>query len=142
MRALMQSFLVMLATATDRQLAKQVQYLKAENRILRNRLGQRVLVTPQERRQLLKFGKPVGKAIKELISIVTARTFLGWVNDEKKEVAGSRKKKRKPGRPKTLEQIRQLVIRMAKDNGWGLGRILGELKKLGATICKSPSRTS
>lgn len=55
MRAFMQSFLVMLATATDRQLAKQVQYLKAENRILRNLLGQRVLVTPQERQQLLRF---------------------------------------------------------------------------------------
>ncbi len=137
MRALMQSFLVMLATATDRQLAKQVQFLKAENRIMRNRLGSRLLVTPSERRQLLRFGKQVGKAIKELISIVTPRTFLGWVNNEKKVAAECRKKKNKPGRPKTLEQIRQLVIRMAKENGWGVGRILGELKKLGATICKS-----
>ncbi len=132
MRALMQSFLVMLATATDRQLAKQVQFLKAENSILRGRLGSRVLVTPRERRKLLRFGKPVGKAIKELISIVTPRTFLGWVNNEKKVATGCRKKKNKPGRAKTLEQIRQLVIRMAKENGWGLGRILGELKKLGS----------
>lgn len=136
MRALMQSFLMMLATATDRELAKQVQYLKKENGILRKRLPKRVLVTDKERRQLLKFGKPVGKAIKELISIVTPRTFMGWVNDEKKD-ATRRKKKRKPGRPRTLEEIRKLVIKLAKQNIWGYGKVHGELKKLGITICDS-----
>ena len=31
---------------------------------------------------------------------------------------------------------------MAKDNGWGLGRILGELKKLGIySVCKTTIRT-
>lgn len=136
MRALMQSFLIMLATATDRQLAQQVQYLKKENGILRKRLGKRVLVTDKERRQLLKFGKPVGKAIKELISIVTPRTFLGWVNNEKKD-AITRKKSRKPGRPKTQEEIRKIVIKLAKENGWGYGKIHGEVKKLGIKISKS-----
>ena len=137
MRALMQSFLVMLATATDRQLAKQVQFLKTENKILRGRLGKRVLVTPKERRQLLKFGKPVGKAIKELISIVTPRTFMGWVKNEKKEAAGRKKKSKKPGRPRKPDEIRKLVIRLAKENGWGLGKVHGELKKLGISICRS-----
>ena len=133
----MKSFLIMLATATDRQLAQHVQYLKTENRILRKRLGKKVMVTPQERRLLLKFGKPIRKAIKELISIVTPRTFLEWINNEKKDTTGQAKKKRKPGRPSTHDQIRQLVIRLAKENGWGLGKILGEVRKLGITLCKS-----
>ncbi|HMO34731.1 MAG TPA: integrase core domain-containing protein, partial [Gemmatales bacterium] len=100
------------------------------------RLPKRVLVTDKERRQLLKFGKLVGKAIKELISIVTPRTFLSWLNQEKKDARGNRKKT-KPGRPKTPEEIRKLVIKIAKENGWGLGRLLGELKKLGVKVCKT-----
>ena len=29
---------------------------------------------------------------------------------------------------------------MANENGWGLGRLMGELKKLGLTICKGTVR--
>ena len=51
------------------------------------------------------------------------------------------KKAAKSGRPRKPEEIRALVIQMAGDNGWGLGRILGELKKLGIRkICKSTVR--
>jgi hypothetical protein len=62
-KALFQSFFLMLAAATDRELARQVQYLKAENRILRDKLPQRITVTPQERQRLLKYGKPLGAAL-------------------------------------------------------------------------------
>ena len=34
------------------------------------------------------------------------------------------------GRPRTLESIREIVIRLARETGWGYGRILGELRKL------------
>ena len=44
---------------------------------------------------------------------------------------------RKPGRPKTAVDIRELVLRLAKENGWGYTRILGDLKKLGiGTVCR------
>ncbi len=39
-------------------------------------------------------------------------------------------KHRKRGRPRKPEQIRQLIIDIAKATGWGYTRILGELKKL------------
>jgi putative transposase len=81
----------------------------------------------------------VGKAIKNLITIVTPRTFAQWVSDEKK-TAKSKKKKRKPGRPKTQEEIRKLTVKIAKENGWGLSRTLGELKKLGIAIGRSKVR--
>jgi putative transposase len=63
---LFRSLLTLLATATDRALARQVQYLKAENDILRSKLPKRLTVTAQERQRLLKFGRPLGKAIKSL----------------------------------------------------------------------------
>ena len=77
-----------------------------------------------------------GPAIEDLITIVHLQTFARWVNGAKKGTAP-----RKPGRPRTPETIRELVIRMAQENGWGLGRILGKLKKLGIRkISKSTVR--
>lgn len=34
------------------------------------------------------------------------------------------------GWPRTLESIREIVIRLARETGWGYGRILGELRRL------------
>ncbi|MBM3983658.1 MAG: helix-turn-helix domain-containing protein [Planctomycetes bacterium] len=38
---------------------------------------------------------------------------------------------REPGRPKTAEEVRALVLKLATENGWGYTRVLGELKNLG-----------
>jgi putative transposase len=119
----------MLANATDRELARQVQYLKAENRILRDKLPNRITVTAAERQRLLKHGKPLGQAIRALITIVSPRTFARWLNGETATPKG--RKPTGPGRPKTPEDIRALVLRLARENAWGYTRILGELKKLG-----------
>jgi putative transposase len=78
------------------------------------------------RRRLLKLGQKIGPAIKHLITIVTYRTFLRWLAGDK---AGRTSGKR--GRPRTDAEIREIIIRLAKENGWGYTRILGELKKVG-----------
>ena len=41
------------------------------------------------------------------------------------------KKNIKRGRKRKPEEIRELVVKLAKENNWGYTRILGELKKLG-----------
>jgi putative transposase len=130
MKLLYHSFLELLATATDQALARYIQYLKEENQILRAKLPKRLTVTAQERRRLVKFGKPLGAAIKDLITIVSPRTFARWVNGETK---GRRNQQAQPtlGRPRTAETIRDLILRIARETGWGYTRILGELKKLG-----------
>ncbi len=107
-----------------------VQYLKAENEVLRSKLPKRVTVEPEERGRLVKLGKKVGSAIRELITIVTHRTFQRWAAASPKNKA-QRKPIRKPGRPRTPEEFRELVLRIARETGWGYTRILGELKKLG-----------
>ncbi|MGH7173818.1 MAG: integrase, partial [Gemmataceae bacterium] len=129
MKALFPSFFLMLATAADRELARQVHYLKTENRILRSKLPKRISVTAGERQRLLQCGKPLGAAIRTLITIVAPRTFARWLNGETKQKKESRSAG--PGRPRTAEDIRALVLRLARENSWGYVRILGELKKMG-----------
>jgi len=128
---------LLLARLSDRQLANVVQYLKTENEILRARLPERLVVTPKERQRLMKFGRPLGSKIKEFISIVSPSTFLRWLREERVG-KHARKPKRAPGRPRTDNDLRDLVLRLARENGWGYTRILGELMKLGlGNICRS-----
>ena len=137
MKRLCQSLLARLAGSSDSELARQVRYLKEENRILRDKLPKRLAVTCQERQRLLKVGKALGEAIKELITIVSPRTFTRWLSGETPT-----RKTSSPvvpsGRPRTEAAIRDVVLRLARETGWGYTRILGELKKLGVrSICRS-----
>lgn len=133
----LQPLLLLLARLTDRQLAAVVQYLKAENEILRARLPKRLSVTPREKQRLLKYGRPLGAAIRHVITIVSPRTFLRWANGDSGR-AGTSTPCRPPGRPRTADDLRELVLRIACETGWGYSRILGELKKLGlGSICRS-----
>jgi putative transposase len=87
--------------------------------------------------RLLKLAEPLGNAIRDLISIVTYRTFLRW----KSEKRPGRTPTRGPGRPRKPEDLRQLVVRMARENGWGYTRILAELDKMKAgKICRTTIR--
>lgn len=136
MAKLLHPLLLLVARATDLELARYVEYLKAENRILRAKLPKQIVVTVAERERLLALGLQVGPAIKELITIVTPRTFMRWASG-----VPWKKKAPKPGRPRKPEEIRQLVIRLANETGWGYKRIHGELKKLGIRNI-SPSTVS
>ena len=49
--------LSLLASVTRQELARQVAYLKEENRVLRARLPRRIVTTEQERRRLLRAGR-------------------------------------------------------------------------------------
>jgi len=104
MTRLFHPFLALIASSTDRELARYIEYLKAENKILRARIPGQVHTKPAERKQLLRLGKVLGKAIEELISIVTPATFYRWIRDEPDE---PRKKSAKGGRRKPRE-IREL----------------------------------
>jgi hypothetical protein len=70
----------------------------------------------------------------ELTTIVTPATLLAWhrrLIAEKYD--GS--KQRGPGRPRTKDEIRQLVVRMATENrAWGYRRIPEALANLGHEV--------
>jgi len=119
----------------DRQLLL-IDYLREENRVLREQLGdKRLRFTDDQRRRLAVKAKGLGrKVLVELGTIVTPETLLAW---HRRLIAqkydGS--KKRSPGRPRTAEEIEKLVVRMANENRtWGYRRIQGALANLGHDI--------
>ena len=112
--------LFLLAGASQPELIRQIQYLKVENRILRSRLPRRVVVTRRERERLLKYGRRLGPAIRELISIVTPQAFGMWLRAKTKKPKG----KPRRGRPRKPEMVRELVLRIARETDWGYTRIL------------------
>ncbi len=120
--------LALIASATDNELAKYVEYLKEENKILRARIPGQIHTKPAERERLLKFGKVIGRAIEELMTVVSPSTFYRWVRDEKH---GKPKPKNPKGGQRKPRDVRALVIEIAKATGFGYTRIIGELRKLG-----------
>src|SRR3954462_14755588 len=133
---LMQRFFLLLAGSADRDLARMVEYLKVENRILRSKLPRRVPLTHRERHRLIRYGRPLGRAVRELVSVVTPRTFARWLGGA--VPGGPKPPTRKPGRPRTAAAIRELVLGIARETGWGYTRILAELRTLGIrAVCRS-----
>jgi putative transposase len=74
-----------------------------------------------------------------VVLLVTPRTLLRWhralVRRKWRQVPGQR------GRPKLPAEVRELVLRLARENPrWGPRRICGELAKLGFTISPTSIR--
>src|SRR6266566_1910128 len=63
MRWLFHPLLLLLANSTEGELAKQVEFLKAENAMLRRRLPKWVQTTTEERSLLVKLGEAVGPGV-------------------------------------------------------------------------------
>lgn len=127
MTQLFQPLLFLLARSTADQLQRQIEFLKAENELLRKRVPhQRIFLKRDERSRLLKLGKELGPGIRHVITIVDYSTFRRWVRNE-----GSADLKPRKGRPRLAKVVRELVVKIANETGWGYARILGELRKLG-----------
>lgn len=130
--------LLTIAGYMNRQLQEVITYLQEENRVLREQLGKkRIRFTDRQRRRLAAKAKIIGrKALRKWATIVTPDTLLRWYRQLIAEKYNG-SKKRGTGRPRVMETIRKLVVKMAKENRWGYGRIRGELKKLGHVVGKS-----
>jgi len=66
--------MALIASASNNELAKYVEFLKEENRILRARVPGQIHTKPDERSRLVKLGKALGQAIEELITLVAPST--------------------------------------------------------------------
>jgi transposase InsO family protein len=116
-----------------------IEYLREENRVLREQLrGRRLRLDDNQRRRLAVRAKALGrKVLAEIATIVTPETLLAW---HRKLIAqkydGSAR--RAPGRPRTATEIEALVVRMAEENrDWGYRRIGGALSNLGHELARS-----
>ena len=135
--SVMQFLMVVIAAWLARQQDAFIEYLKAENRMLKARLGRRRLIyTDAERRLLARHAKAVGrKKLFDLDPIVSPDTLLRW---HRQLIA--RKwtfVRRGPGRPRVMRAIEELIVRMASENPrWGYTRILGALSNLGHKVAR------
>src|ERR1700733_5118066 len=94
-----------------------IEYLREENRVLREQLGgRRLRFNDDQRRRLAAKAKGLGrKLLAEIASIVTPETLLAW---HRKLIAQKYDgtARRGPGRPKTAVDLENLVVRLAEEN--------------------------
>ena len=130
--------LISLAGWLNQHQREVIDYLEEENRVLREQLGsKRLRLNDDQRRRLaVKAKKLGGRVLHELKTLVAPETLLAW---HRKLIArkydGS--KRRGPGRPRTQDDLQQLVVRMASENrDWGYRRIQGALANLGHEVAR------
>jgi putative transposase len=134
------SFLVISIAGWMNQRQQQIiEYLGEENRVLREQIGNgRMRFSDNQRCRLAAKAKKLGrKILAQVATIVTPETLLAW---HRKLIAqkydGSAN--RNPGRPRTLTEISNLVVRMAEENRtWGYRRIQGAMANLGHVLAHS-----
>jgi putative transposase len=122
----------------DRREREAMAYLIEENRLLRRQIGvRRLRLTNDDRRRLAVRAYRLGReAVRDVATIVTPDTLLRWHRQlvARKWTYANRRASRRSA----LAEIRQLVVRMAKENStWGYTRIQGALKNLGHQVGRS-----
>lgn len=130
---------VILAGVLSDQQQRVIEYLREENRVLKEQLGgERLRLNNDQRRRLAAKAKALGrKALAEICTIVAPDTILRWHRDLiARKYDGS--KGRRVGRPRIMQEIRLLVVRMARENsGWGYLRLEGALKEAGHRVART-----
>ena len=120
----------------NRQQQAAIDDLKEENRLLREKVGDRRLhFTDAERRRLAIRAKALGhKLLSQLDTLVAPDAVLRW-HRELVAPKWNRVHERKPGRPRTRDEVAALILRMASENAsWGYTRLQGALSNLGFKI--------
>jgi hypothetical protein len=84
LKAPLQFLILLVASWLGRQQGEAVEYLRAENRVLRDHLGgKRMRFTDAERRMLAEKGRPLGrKLLAEVASLATPETILRWYRQQ------------------------------------------------------------
>lgn len=122
----------------EREQRDVIAFLREENRALKAQLaGRRLRLSDAQRRRLAVLGQRLGRAVlRDVATLVTPDTILRWHRD-----LIARKwtyRRRRPGRPGVLAEIRRLAVRMAMENpSWGYTRIQGALKNVGHRVARS-----
>ena len=137
-----QFLLLVLAGWVNRQQQDVIDYLQEENRVLQAGLrGKRLRLSDDDRRRLAVKAQALGReALAQIASVATPATLLRWYRHLiAAKYDGS--KNRSPGRPPTAKDIRELIVRVARENPtWGYTRLRGALKNLGHELGRNTIR--
>lgn len=120
-------------TCSRDDLIKIIEFLLVQADIEQAHRSTPLRTTLEERKRLVVAGKSLGLFLRLFISIVTFTTFTRWKSAAKK----TKKKPQPNGRPPITSFIRDTILRLAQETGWGYTRIWGELKKLGISASRS-----
>ena len=135
----LQFFVLTFAGWVNRHPDDLIEYLREENRVLREHLGHRPLrLTDAQRRRLAVRGHKLGRQVlRQVAGIVTPDTIFRWYRRLiAKKYDGSARRRR--GQPMTRRDVAELVVRMAVENPtWGYTRIRGVLSNLGHEIART-----
>jgi len=135
--------LTMLAGWINRQQTEVIEYLKEENKILREKLGKkRILLNDNQRCRLAIIGKKLGrKILSQFCMAFSPDTILRWHRELVARKYDGSKNRSKYGRPKVSDEIKQLILDMAKEcRHFGCKKITGYLKYLGYKVSRSTVR--
>ena len=101
----------------DQELLLRNEYLVAENRILRQQVKGRLLLSDAEKRTLAEIGYRLGrKTLEDVANAAKPDTILGWYKKLVAQKFDGSKARRKVGRPQVDDDIEQLIVRMAREN--------------------------
>lgn len=120
----------------NQELLLQVEYLAAENRILRAHAPTRLRLSHEERCTLAEIGRRLGrKGLEKVALVAKPETILGWFRKLVAQKFDGSKHRSYPGRPRIAAEVEVLIVQMARDNaGWGYDRIAGALAHLGHSV--------
>src|SRR5437868_7740081 len=120
----------------DQELQARIEYLAAENRVLKARLKGRLKLSDAERATLGEIGHRLGrKVLGEVATVARPDTILAWYRKLVARKFDGSKARQGPGRPRIKREVEQLIVRMASENrDWGYDRIAGALANLGYKI--------
>jgi len=116
-----QFLLIALAGWVNREQLAIIEYLQEENGVLREQLGKkRLRFSDAQRGSLAARAKAIGRSeLQKLGCIVRPETLMGWYRLLiARKYDGSAQ--RGLGRPRKPEDIREVIVRMARENvSWG-----------------------
>src|SRR6266567_3494276 len=127
--------LVVLRRRSEREKEIEIVLLRHQLRVLQRQVA-RPQLTPADRALLAALSRVLRRRAWRRSFFVTPATLLRW----HRELVARRwtYPHRRPGRPGTPAEVRELVVRLARENaGWGYRRIQGELTGLGIKIAAS-----
>jgi putative transposase len=117
----------------NQELLLRNEYLAAENRILRDQIKGRLLLSESQKVTLAEIAHRLGrKALEDVAATAKPDTILGWYRKLVANKFDGSRFRRRVGRPRIDEETERLVVQMAKENpSWGYDRIVGALANLG-----------
>lgn len=125
---------------SDRDKDAEILALRHQIMVLERQLhGDRIQFTRTDRAGLAALLHPLPRTVlNHLRLLVRPETVLRWHRDLIARRHARRSRPRQVGRPRTIQSIRRLVLRLAHENTtWGYRRIHGELLALGVKVAAS-----